>query len=106
MHLVVLVTTSSVKEAEQIAQELLKKRLAACINTIPTVQSRFWWKGRIERCDEALMIIKSRSELFDELAESVRAIHSYQVPEIIGVPVQQGLTEYLDWIDKATHKSS
>lgn len=104
MHLVVLVTTSSVKEAEQIAQELLEKRLAACINIIPCVHSRFWWKGTIERCDEALMIIKSRSKVFDELAKSVRAIHSYQVPEIIAVPVQRGLTEYLAWIDQTTRK--
>lgn len=99
MFVVVLVTTSSVKEAEQIAQTLLEKRLAACINIVRGVHSRFWWKGKIEQCDEVLMIIKSKSEVFDELVESVRAIHSYQVPEILAVPVQRGFTEYLTWID-------
>lgn len=93
--MVVLVTTSSVKEAEQIAQTLLEKRLAACINIVPYVHSRFRWKRKIERCDEALMIIKSKSELFDKLVESVKTIHSYQFPEILAVPIQRGVTEYL-----------
>ena len=99
MHVVVLVTTSSVEKAEQIVQTLLEKRLAACVNIVPCVHSRFWWKGKIERCDETLMIIKSKSEVFDELVESVRALHPYEVPEIIAVPVQRGFTEYLAWID-------
>ncbi len=102
MYVVVLVTTSNVKEAEQIAQRLLEKRLAACVNIIPKVHSRFWGKGKIERCDEALMIIKSKSETFEELVESVRAVHSYQVPEILAVPVQSGFTEYLSWIEDVT----
>lgn len=104
MHVVVFVTTSSVKEAEQIAQALLEKRLAACINIVPCVHSRFWWKGKIERCDEALIIIKSKSEVFDELIESVRAIHSYEVPEILAVPVKLGFTEYLSWIEEVIER--
>ena len=99
MYVVVLVATSSVKEAEQIAQTLLEKRLVACINIVPCVHSRFWWRGKIEHCDEALMIIKSKSEVFDELVESVRAIHSYKVPEILAVPVHRGFAEYLAWMD-------
>jgi periplasmic divalent cation tolerance protein len=97
---VIFVTTSSVEEAEKITQALLKKRLAACINIVPCVHSRFWWKGKIERCDEALMIIKSKDEVFDELVESVRAIHTSQVPEILALPLQRGFTEYLAWIDQ------
>ncbi len=100
MHVVVLVTTSSAKEAEQIAQTLLEKRLVACINILPRVHSRFWWKGKIEHSDEALMIIKSKSEVFDELVEAVSAIHSYQVPEILAVPVQSGFNKYLAWMDE------
>lgn len=99
MHVIVHVTTSSVKEAEQIAQTLLQKRLAACINIIPKVHSRFWWKEKIEHCDETLMVIKSKGEVFDKLVESVRAIHSYRIPEILAVPVQHGFSEYLAWID-------
>ena len=100
MYLVVFITTSSVKEAEKIAQVLLEKRLAACINIVPGVHSRFWWKGKIERCDEALMIIKSKGEVFDELVESVRAIHTNQVPEILALPLQRGFSEYLAWIEQ------
>lgn len=101
MQVIVLVTTSSLKEAEQIAQKLLEKRLVACINIIPRVHSRFWWKGEIERCDEALMIIKSKSEVFDELVESVRSVHSYGVPEILAIPIHNGFNEYLTWIDES-----
>ena len=98
MYVVVLVTTSSVEEAEQIAQTILQKRLAACVNIVPCVHSRFWWRGKIERSDETLLVIKSKSEVFDKLVESVRAVHSYEVPEILAVPVQYGFTEYLSWI--------
>ncbi len=98
MYNIVLVTASSVKEAEQIAQTLLQRRLAACINIIPEVHSIFWWEEKIEHCDETLMIIKSKGEVFDELVESVRAIHSYKTPEILAVPIQHGFTEYLAWI--------
>ncbi len=97
----VLVTTPSVKEAEKIAQTLLEKRLAACINIVPRVHSRFWWKGKIEHSDETLMIIKSKGEVFDEIVESVRAVHTYQIPETIAVPVERGFTEYLVWTDEA-----
>ena len=86
------------KEAEQIAQTLLQRRLAACVNIIPEVHSRFWWEEKIEHCDETLMIIKSKGEVFDELVESVRAIHSYKTPEILAVPIHHGFTEYLAWI--------
>lgn len=99
MYRVVLVTTSSAEEAEKIAQTLLEKRLAACINILPRVHSRFWWKEKIEHCNEALMIIKSKSKVFDELVESVRAIHSYRVPEILAVPDKSGFTEYLAWLE-------
>lgn len=105
MHVVVFVTTSSVKEAEQIAQALLEKRLVACINIVLCVHSRFWWKGKIERCDEALLIIKSKNELFNKLVESIRSVHSYDVPEIIAVPIERGFAEYLAWMEKALNKA-
>lgn len=104
MYLAIFITTSNLKEAEKIAQVLLEKRLAACINIVPRVHSRFWWKGKIERNDETLMIIKSKGEVFDELVEYVRAIHTNQVPEILALPVQRGFTEYLTWIDQIVKK--
>jgi len=104
MHVVVLVTTPDVKEAERIGQTLLGKRLAACVNIMPSIRSRFWWRGQIERCDETLIIIKSKSEVFDEIVESVRAIHSYEVPEILALPVKDGFSEYLAWIDDAVKR--
>lgn len=105
MYVVVLVTTSTKKEAEKIAQVLLKKRLAACVNIIPSIHSHFWWKGQIERSNEVLMVIKSKNEMFDQLVESVKSTHSYQVPEILALPVQQGSNEYLNWIDTILNRN-
>jgi len=94
MYVVVLVTTSGAKEAEQIANTT-RKATSSLYKHCTLCSLKILWKGKIERCDEGLMIIKSKSEVFDELVESVRATHSYQVPEILVVPVQRGFTEYL-----------
>ncbi len=96
----VLVTTSGVEEAKQIAQNLLEKQLVACVNIVSNVHSSFCWKGKIEHRDESLMIIKSKSETFYKLVETVRGLHSYEIPEILAVPVQSGFIEYLTWRDQ------
>jgi periplasmic divalent cation tolerance protein len=97
-HLVILVTTSSDAEARRIARQLLQKRLAACVNFAP-VESMFIWKGSIQEEEEVLMIIKSRSDVFDELMSIVKSTHTYDTPEIIGIPIVLGSREYLKWID-------
>jgi periplasmic divalent cation tolerance protein len=97
-YVIVIVTTSSKQEAEKITQRLLDERLIACANIIGPVISLFRWSGKIERADEYLMLLKSRKDLFERLAETVKALHSYEVPEILVLPVVGGSEAYLDWL--------
>ena len=95
---VVLVTASSRREAEKVALILLKEKLAACVNIVPKIASRYWWKGRIEKASELLLIIKTQTSLFRRLTARIKKIHSYTVPEIIALPIAQGNPAYLAWI--------
>ena len=97
----VLTTCPSMAEAEGLAEELLKARLAACVNIVPGVLSLYEWQGKMEREQEFLLLIKSRSDRFAELEALVQANHSYDTPELIAVPIEQGLGPYLRWIDSA-----
>lgn len=97
-HLVILVTATSEVQARRIARRLLQDKLAACVNFVP-VESMFLWNGDIQEEDEVLMIIKSRSEVFDDLMNTVKSLHSYDTPEIIGMPIVLGSAEYLKWIN-------
>ncbi len=97
-HVVVLVTASGRDEAEKIAAALLDGRQAACVNIVPSVISRFWWKGRIDSADEALLIIKTRQTAVADVITTVQINHSYSVPEIIVLPIIGGSEEYLNWI--------
>jgi len=98
-YVIVMVTTASKQEAENIAQHLLEKRLIACANIIGPVSSLFHWSGKIEKAEEYLIFMKSRKDLFEKLAETVKALHSYEVPEIIVLPIVEGSKAYLDWLD-------
>lgn len=98
IYIIVLVTTASKQEAENIAQRLLQKRLIACANIIGPVSSLFHWSGKTERAEEYLIFMKSRKDLFEKLAEAVKALHSYEVPEIIALPIVDGSKAYLDWL--------
>jgi periplasmic divalent cation tolerance protein len=101
-HLVILVTATSDTQARRIAKKLLQNKLAACVNFVP-VESMFTWKGEIQEEEEVLMIIKSRAEVFDTLMSAIKATHTYENPEIIGLPIVMGSHEYLKWItDEAT----
>jgi periplasmic divalent cation tolerance protein len=101
VHIIVLVTTSSRKEAEKIAKTLLEERLVACANIIGPVHSLFWWQGKVDMAQEHLILMKTRKDLFNKLSEKVKALHSYQVPEIIAIPIVEGLKDYLNWIDES-----
>lgn len=97
--LVVLVTAASETQARHIAHHLLEKKLAACINLLP-VTSLYVWEGELRDDTEVLMIIKSTSAVFKEkLIAAVKEAHSYQVPEIIALPIVLGSADYLQWID-------
>jgi periplasmic divalent cation tolerance protein len=98
-YIIVLVTTASKQEAENIAQQLLKERLIACANITAPVSSLFHWAGKMEKAEEYLIFMKSRKDLFEKLTETVKALHSYEVPEIIALPIVEGSKAYLAWLD-------
>ncbi len=104
-HLVVFVTTASKEEAMKIAEEVVEKKLGACVNIIHPVISVFTWKGKIEKAEEGLLIIKTTIERFSQLLEKIKQLHSYDVPEIIALPVLAGNSSYLNWIDEVCGKA-
>ncbi len=103
-HAVCLITAPSKEIAEKIAFALVEQKLAACCSIIPGVTSIYTWEGKTEKGKEVQLIVKTRSELFPQLMASVKALHSYQVPEIIMLPITAGLPAYLDWIDQSVKK--
>jgi periplasmic divalent cation tolerance protein len=86
-------------EAERIARVLLDERLVACVNIVDSVFSLFHWEGRVDSAEECLLIMKSRVDLFATLEERVRALHSYDVPEVVAVPIILVSAKYFDWIN-------
>ena len=98
-YIVVFITAGSSDEAEKIAGELVNKKIAACVNVIPEVKSVFSWKGRMEKANELLLVVKTKSSLFKDVVELVKKIHKYEVPEIIALPIVEGSKDYLEWID-------
>ena len=98
-YVIVLVTTSSKQEAENIAQQLLKKQLIACANITGPVSSLFRWSGKIEKAKEYFVFMKSRKDLFEKLTETVKTLHKYEVPEIIALPIVEGSEAYLGWLE-------
>jgi len=102
-YIIVLITTPSKAVGRQLAEALLAGKLAACVNIIPRVDSFFAWKGEIQNEQEALLVVKSRLDLFeDRLVPAVNALHPYEVPEIIALPILMGSKSYLDWIGEET----
>ena len=101
-YIVVYVTAPNIETAHKIAETLVEKRLAACVNIIPKINSIYWWEGKIERDEEVLLIIKSRREIFEKLSMAIKEIHPYNVPEIIALPIIKGNKEYLEWINGET----
>jgi periplasmic divalent cation tolerance protein len=98
-YIVVLVTTASKNEAESIAQLLLEHKLIACANIIGPVVSHFHWSEKIEQAEEFLMLMKSRADLFERISAEVRKIHSYELPEVLAIPIVAGSVSYLEWLD-------
>ena len=101
-YILVLITASSEKEGEKIASSLVKERLAACVNLIAGVRSTFRWKGRVSLEEEVLLIVKTKDRLFGRLKKRVVELHSYEVPEIVALPILAGFEKYLNWIEKET----
>ena len=98
-YTLVMVTASSREEAEKIATTLLERKLIACANILGPVSSRFWWQGKIDSAEEYMIFMKTKRELFDQVADNVKQLHSYEVPEIIALPIVEGAKPYLEWIN-------
>jgi periplasmic divalent cation tolerance protein len=102
--IVILSAASSESEAKSIGKILVEEKLAACVNIINGVRSLYIWKEKYCDEQEALLLIKSRQTLFRKVVKRIQELHSYEVPEIIALPVSDGSTEYLEWIGSATRK--
>ncbi len=98
-HMTVLVTAPDEEEGARIARALVERRLAACVNIIPRVRSIYRWKGKIWDEGEVMMIAKSSPALAPAIVDAVKELHSYEVPEIVCIPIETGSGDYLDWID-------
>ena len=101
-HVICFVTSNNLEQATDIARVLVQKRLAACVNIIDPIRSIYSWKNEIYDEKEILMVIKTRRALFEKLTLEITKMHSYEVPEIISVPIENGLPSYLNWIDQNT----
>jgi periplasmic divalent cation tolerance protein len=102
-RLVVLMTAGSQEEADRIANALVTKMLAACVNVLPGVTSVYRWEGELQRDQEWLLVAKSTRDVLDDLVQCVQAIHSYDLPEVIALPVVGGSEAYLRWVDSEVH---
>ena len=97
-YIVVLMTASSKEEAVKIVRALLEERLITCANIMDPVSSLFWWQGKIQEEKEVLAIMKSSESLFGKLSQRVMELHSYDVPEILALPIIEGSSSYLEWM--------
>jgi periplasmic divalent cation tolerance protein len=98
-YVVVVVTTTDKQEAERIVRRLLDEKLIACANIISPISSHFHWSGKIEKAEECMVLMKSREDLFEKLAETTKSLHSYEVPEILALPIISGSKTYIDWLE-------
>lgn len=99
---IVLTTAGSPEEAEKIARALVERRLAACVNIVPQIQSVYRWKDKIEHETEWLLIIKTKTNLFESVADAIKELHSYELPECVMLEVRSGSERYLNWIRENT----
>jgi len=98
-NVIVFMTTGTRREAQEIVHSLLQKRIIACANIYGPAESRYWWQKKIEKAKEFLVLMKSKQDLFAELTKAVKEIHSYEVPEILAVPIVEGYQPYLKWLN-------
>lgn len=101
-YLVIFITTANQDETRKIARSLVEKKLVACVNIIPSIESIFTWKGKTEVAKEVLLIAKTKVGLFPRVEKEVKRLHSYECPEVIAFPVTKGNKNYLKWIKDTT----
>ena len=98
-YIVVLITVPDSQEAQQLSGLLLEQKKAACVNIISGVNARFWWQGQLDSAEENLLVVKTKASLLSGIIDLVKEAHSYEVPEIIALPVIGGNHDYLTWIE-------
>ena len=101
-YIIIYVTTGSINEAKKIGRVLVEEKLVACSNIISPIRSIYSWQGKICEDKEALMIMKTKKKLFKKIVERVEILHSYDVPEIIAMPILEGSSKYLSWLNEET----
>ena len=103
--IVVFITTANAEEAQRIADVLLNERKAACINIVPGVSSLFWWQGKLDSAEESLLIVKTKASVLSQVVNLVKQHHSYDVPEVIALPIIGGNQDYLERMDREVKQS-
>lgn len=102
--LLVMTNLADMTSAQVLARALVERRLAACVNVLPAVQSIYRWNGAVEEATEVTLLIKTAAARYGELEQAIRALHPYELPEVIAVPVSAGSPAYLGWIAQETRK--
>ena len=95
---IVLTTTGSEEEARKIARHLVEKRLAACVNIIPQIESIYRWQGKVDSSREWLLLVKTTQERFPAVRDAIRELHSYELPECVVLNIEDGSSDYLQWL--------
>ena len=101
-YVTVFVTAPTDDDGRAVAQDLVRQKLAACVNILPGIRSIYTWEGEVCEDEEVLLIIKMRAVMFEQMVDVVKNIHPYEVPEIIALPIVAGSDDYLGWIDEVT----
>jgi periplasmic divalent cation tolerance protein len=101
-YIIALIATSTQEEAEKIGKTLVEEKLAASANIIPSIKSFFFWKGKFHNIPESIILLNTRHELFAKIQERVRKLHSYELPEVIAVPILASSPDFLAWIKENT----
>jgi periplasmic divalent cation tolerance protein len=99
---IVLTTAGSADEARKIAQALVERRLAACVNIVPYIESVYRWQDKVENATEWLLLIKTQADVFARICDAIKELHSYELPECVMLEINDGSREYLDWIGANT----
>ena len=99
--IIVLTTAGAKEEARTIADAMVERKLAACVNIVPGIESVFRWKGEVDFANEHLLIIKTTAACFEQVRDAIKELHSYELPECIRIPIEGGSAQYLQWIQES-----
>jgi periplasmic divalent cation tolerance protein len=101
MFSIVLTTMGNRAEAKRLGEKLVSEKLAACVSEVPNASSVYWWRGKLEHARETLLLIKTSNKKVDRLIQRIKELHSYEVPEVLVIPIKRGSPEYLKWMEES-----